>query len=424
MNSLAMANARARSMMAPTRGHLAVLVAAFFVLLVNASSPAVAQQLPQQYFVLTRDEVNTKKRFDAKDALAIIGRDGTTWTQYPHEVERGGRLSPDATKYAWVQHGSPDKPKLTLQILELGRNTPPINVLVDGTVGYCYWSRDVRELVVSMLSFFKDEQTCQTSRVSADGLKTVKLPIPSTEYVRDWSRDGRWLVTTSGRRGPGEKPIPQVHQDVRLMHLDGTGDRIIRRGPGSSNRDRNAGRVTAKSTPLFSPDSQSLLWTEVEAASGDGQPANSNATRIMVQRLTENSPREVTRSVGADRNLAGACWSPDSRSLVLQIQNANRPNRASDVRFEVYDLKGKLIHTLDASRVPQASTAPARRPDRLPLIQLGPCAKGNRQRSLRATIPRIEQHSSHRRPSFSSTRICHKSSVLRPDHSVRGRRPD
>jgi hypothetical protein len=356
MMSLAMANARARTMTAPTRGRFAVLVTAFFVLLANNSSPAEAQQLPRQYFVLTRDEVNAKKKFDAKDALALIGKDGTTWTQYPHEIGRGGRLSPDATKYAWVQHGSPDKPKSTLQILELGKNTPPTNILVDGTVGYCYWSRDARELVVSMLSFVKDGQTCQTSRVSADGMKTVKLPIPVTEYVRDWSRDGRWFVTTSGRRGPGEKPIPQVHQDVRIMHPDGTGDRIFRRGPGSSNRDRNAGRMTAKSTPLFSPDSQSLLWIEVEAASAAGQPANSNATRIMVQRLTENTPREVARSVGADRNLAGACWSPDSRSFVLQIQNAHRSNRASDVRFEVYDLNGKLIHTVEASRVPQAST--------------------------------------------------------------------
>ena len=202
--------ARPRPMTGPTPAQLTVLGMAAFVLLVNTPRPAGAQQPPRRFFVLTMDEVNAKKAFNAKDALAVIERDGTSWTQFPQEIERGGRLSPDTMKYAWVQGGSEEKPKATLQILDLRKNAPPIKVPFDGILGHCYWSRDGRELVVSMLSVVKEERTYQTWRVSADGLKTVKLPIPATEFVHDWSRDGRWLVTTSARHVPGEKPITQI----------------------------------------------------------------------------------------------------------------------------------------------------------------------------------------------------------------------
>ncbi len=346
--------ARSRPMTGPTPARFAVIGMAAFALLANSPWPAAAQQPPRRFFVLTMDAVNAKKQFGAKDALAVIERDGTSWTQFPQEIERGGRLSPDTTKYAWVQGGSREKPRSTLQILEFRKNAPPIKVLFDGIVGHCYWSRDGRELVVSMLSVINEEQTHQTWRVSADGLKTVKLPIPATEFVYDWSRDGRWLVTTSARHATGEEPPILILRDVRIIHPDGTGDRVFRRAPGSSNRDRLVAPKSSRSPPVFSPDSRSLVWIEAEVASGGRQPADSNPTRIMVQRLTEDTPKEVTRAGGDKKPLACVCWSPDSQSLVLHIQNGSR--RASDARFEVYDLSGKLIRTVSASGVPDAST--------------------------------------------------------------------
>jgi Tol biopolymer transport system component len=335
---------------------LRVLGMAAFVLLVSTPSPTAAQQPPRRFFVLTMDEVNAKKTFNAKDALAVIERDGTSWTQFNHEIERGGRLSPDTMKYAWVEHGSAEKPAATLQILDLQKNAPAIKVPFHGIVGHCYWSRDGRELVISMLSAVKEERTHQTWRVSADGLKTVKLPIPATEFVQDWSRDGRWLVTTSARHEPGENPIIQtLLQDVRIIHPDGTGDRVFRRGTGSSKQGRIVTPTSTKSTPLFSPDSGSLLWIETDAASGNRQPAELNPIRIMVQRLTEDTPKEVMRAGGEGKRLAFVCWSPDSRSLVLHIQD-NGSRRATDSHFEVFDLSGRPIRSVSARGVPDAST--------------------------------------------------------------------
>ena len=79
-----------------------------------------------------------------------------------------------------------------------------------------------------------------------------------------------------------------------------------------------------------------------------------NLSHVVVRGLTDETPREVTRAGDAKQLLAGVCWSPDSRSLVLHIQNGSR--RATEDRFEVYDLRGKLIRSVSAGDVPDATT--------------------------------------------------------------------
>jgi Tol biopolymer transport system component len=349
--------ARPRPMTGRTPAHFTLLGVAAFVLLANTPWPAAAQQLPQRFFVLTMDEANSKKTIGAMDALAVIGRDGTSWTQFPQEIQRAGRLSPDTTKYAWVQGGSEEKPSSMLQIVDFRKNAPPIRVPFDGIFGHCYWSRDGREIVVSTVSVVKDDRSYQTWRASADGSKSVKLPVPTTEFVHDWSRDGRWLVTTSGRHAPGEQPIPQVRQDVRIIHPDGTGNRVFRPGPGASNKGRSAVPMPTKTPPVFSPDSRLLVWVEFGVPSVGRPHADVilNPPRIMVQRLTDDTPKEVTRAGGDQMRFASVCWSPDSRSLVLHLQN-NSSRRATDSQFEVYDLSGKLIRSVNANGVPDANS--------------------------------------------------------------------
>ena len=165
-----------------------------------------------------------------------MGRVGHSFLK---KSDAAGRLSPNTMKYAWVEAGSEEKPKSTLQIADLRKNAPPVKVPFDGIFGHCYWSRDGRELVVSMFSFVEQERTYQTWRVSADGLKTVKLPIPATEFVHDWSRDGRWLVTTSGRRVARRAAYPA---------------KPARRSDRPSRRDRRS-RLSS-GAQLFKPRSQ------------------------------------------------------------------------------------------------------------------------------------------------------------------------
>jgi hypothetical protein len=47
-----------------------------------------------------------------------------------------------------------------------------------------------------------------TWRLDADGHHPIKLPIPETEWVEDWSPDGQWFVAGSVR-----ERYPSVHQN-------------------------------------------------------------------------------------------------------------------------------------------------------------------------------------------------------------------
>jgi Tol biopolymer transport system component len=210
-------------------------------------------------------------------------------------------------------------------------------------VGRCSWSPDGRELIVTIVTPTEGDLNRQTWRVAADGSKTVELPIPSTETVWDWSPDGQWLATTVALRGPDGKAVAPPLEDIHVIRPDGTGDRLVYRLAGLPPDDpRSLRRV---SPPRFSPDGRSLLWLEAEQA-------NLSEYRVVVQRLDGGRPQQVTRGGDPRTNLASTCWSPDSRSLVLQFDQGSR--RARDARFEVIDLAGHKIGSFSGAGLPDA----------------------------------------------------------------------
>jgi dipeptidyl aminopeptidase/acylaminoacyl peptidase len=67
--------------------------------------------------------------------------------------------------------------------------------------------------------------TVRRKNIDDDGSHPVRLPIPETDQISDWSSDGRWLV--------GVSPIPgKEHEhgfENAIMHPDAT---VRRRLPG------------------------------------------------------------------------------------------------------------------------------------------------------------------------------------------------
>jgi len=65
------------------------------------------------------------------------------------------------------------------------------------------WSPDGRQIVASQARMTRENRFEYTTwRFNADGTHKVRLPIPSTDGVTDWSADGNWLLTTSDRLPP------------------------------------------------------------------------------------------------------------------------------------------------------------------------------------------------------------------------------
>ena len=82
---------------------------------------------------------------------------------------------------------------------------------------------------------------------NADGSGAIKIPIPETDEVDDWSPDGHWLVTVSDRHPPRGSGY-QLYIDAP----DGTEQRRLTEGKGLN------------CYPRFSPDGRQIAYLHQE----------------------------------------------------------------------------------------------------------------------------------------------------------------
>jgi Tol biopolymer transport system component len=124
--------------------------------------------------------------------------------------------------------------------------------------------------------------------MDADGRNPVRLPIPDTDCVEDWSPDGQWFVTSSARQ-------PNTSQ-LYLMKTDGTQERKLTEG-GADSRAR------------FSPDGKKVVYFRQTRAEGRSvwtvDVDGGNATRLVTEAgLTVPD---------------GAFWSPDGKQIAVVL---------------------------------------------------------------------------------------------------------
>jgi hypothetical protein len=68
----------------------------------------------------------------------VIDPKAKTWTPVAQEVQRGGRVSPDGTKYAWCLP-APGETRATLCLVDLRRHAEPMKIPMEGLSGHCSW---------------------------------------------------------------------------------------------------------------------------------------------------------------------------------------------------------------------------------------------------------------------------------------------
>jgi len=199
--------------------------------------------------------------------------------------------------------------------------------------GVTSWSPDGKQLIVAKwLSKVEDDNMrFENWRFNADGSGAVKLPIPETDEVDDWSSDGQWLVTVSDRHPP-----PGSGYQLYLMHPDGTGQRRLTEGRGLNVY------------PRFSPDSRRLAYLHQERGKDSLWVVNIDGTgrRQVLAEENDTSPEYV-------------CWSPDGKSLAYSLRDWQRDEKGkrfiSDVeksnpRMAIMDDEGKNSRPLDLPR--------------------------------------------------------------------------
>jgi Tol biopolymer transport system component len=195
------------------------------------------------------------------------------------------RISPDGRFVAyeregwiWVRDltkGGESKQVLDLEGAAFG--TPPV------------WSHDGSQLIASLgrRDEERDHWRFTTYRINADGTAKEELKIPHEDGVQDWSSDGRWLLTTSGRRA-------MIGWQLYVMRPDGTEVRQITEG-GNPFYTR------------FSPDGRSVLYTDGTSEERRG---------IWVVELEGLARRRV---LSTGKAFASACWSPDGKRIAVLV---------------------------------------------------------------------------------------------------------
>jgi beta-lactamase regulating signal transducer with metallopeptidase domain/Tol biopolymer transport system component len=255
------------------------------------------------------------------DVLIAIDPATGKWRKLADDAHYG-RVSPDGQTLAFGRDSGIWK-------CDTGGSNNPGKV--SDKSGRPIWSPDGKHLVATKQEDLdkdneKDRKTPawkdETWRINADGSNPVKLPIPDTDSVEDWSPDGQWFITCSDRH----PPYGHGYQ-LYLMKTDGT--RQGRLTEGGLN-------VYAR----FSPDGRKVLFLRQTAKAGNS---------IWTMDVDGKNAKEIVKEVGL-ASPDGAFWSPDGKQLAVILFNWELDDKgkkvgragsaAADYRIELMNADG------------------------------------------------------------------------------------
>jgi Tol biopolymer transport system component len=191
------------------------------------------------------------------------------------------------------------------------------------------WSPDGKHLVATKQKHVdghgKDEPAWkdETWLMDADGANPVRLPVPDTDSVDDWSPDGQWFVTCSDRHLPHGSGY-----QLYVMKTDGTQQRRITEG-GLNCHAR------------FSPDGRKIFY---------GRQTAEEVCGIWVVDVDGKNAREILKEV--DLVVPnGAFWSPNGKQIAVPLSNWELDEKGRKVggldpekanyRIEIMDADGE-----------------------------------------------------------------------------------
>jgi dipeptidyl aminopeptidase/acylaminoacyl peptidase len=292
-----------------------------------------------------------------RDGVLAIDPNAGTWKNVSVAPSNTTRVSPDGRAMICPPGTPIEAPKLWLRGVDAGR----LPVLVDESKSVRFamvsWGPAGREFLVSLASDPNDFSKFETWKYGADGKRKEKLPIPSTDFVVDWSADGRWLLSFSARAPWNDPRVDRfAFRPTYLLRADGSEERLLIEGaddlkavpPASATRGQR-----------FSPDGQSVSFIRMRRKRLDEGP-------IMVQSLflVGVDGKEMRCLVEGTPHLSrtAACWAPDGKWLAVSSQKKHPDaplvqTPLADVTsvVEIFDLDGKRrleLPTLAAPMMP------------------------------------------------------------------------
>ena len=202
------------------------------------------------------------------------------------------QISPDGRRYLYTRQ-VPNTSK-THSIWDIwsadAKGGTPVRIAEDALCPR--WSPDGKEVL-----YFKGKESKDagwhgpTWLLDLETKRAKQLPIPETDEVDDWSREGNWLVTVSDRHPPHGSGY-----QLYVMHPDGADERRLTEG-------------ALNCYPKFSPDGKRIVYNRSAGLGSlwvvdiDG----SNRTQVMIE--------NADGSEAPDH----ASWSPDGKWLAVKV---------------------------------------------------------------------------------------------------------
>jgi RNA polymerase sigma factor (sigma-70 family) len=229
------------------------------------------------------------------------------------------RVSPDGHSVAyvsgewWTNLPPPERMRQSLWTQALAGGAKPERVVrVEGGAtsgGLPVWSGTGKQIILSVGSYDEPRKKWAhgTFRINADGSGREPLKIPTEDTVQDWSTDGAWVITASGRNA-------RIGWQLYVMRPDG----------------RDQRQVTEGGNPFyarFSPDGRRLLYS-------DGTLKLKERQGIWVVNLDGKDRRRI---LATGDGTASACWSPDGKRIAVAIEGSKPEEHG---RLEIVNLDG------------------------------------------------------------------------------------
>ncbi len=220
------------------------------------------------------------------------------------------RVSPDKETLAFAKHEEGVWTSATQ------RDSSPGRIFDRGVPGG--WSPDSKQIIVTQGNYEEGKGWKHEAwRMNANGTDVIKLSLPETDEVNDWSPDGKWIVTVSDRHEPKGSGY-----QLYVMKPDGSEERRITQGRGLN--------VYAR----FSPDSRKIVYTHQEKA----------VNSLWVVNVDGTGAKELLREEGL-AGIEAACWSPDGKHLAVTrfdwaMEDGKKLRRAGEDHNERLEIVG------------------------------------------------------------------------------------
>jgi RNA polymerase sigma factor (sigma-70 family) len=232
-------------------------------------------------------------------------------------------VSPDGKNVAF---GGPvdDQSKGEIFLKAVGGEKPGQSLNVQGT-SWC-WSPDGRSLAINTLqdnAYTHAIFDLKTKKAKPLHMPEVKPPEdtkgPAGHCIKDWSKDGKWLLTTCYRKD-------WIKADLYRVKSDGS----------------EAKRIGQGMDGILSPDGKKVLYL--------GRKNDETATkarflsakaRLFIADVDGGQPRQVSQESNGTFP-GGFCWSPDGKKIAYVWLRDRDPGQEWETFLMVIDADGKI----------------------------------------------------------------------------------